>query len=71
MLRKINVILIVGLSFLYIPTYGKEISKGQKSRSSSVEEIAEELVHLNASLESLTTSVSNLFPRSYHESSFQ
>ena len=71
MLRKINVILIIGLSFFYIPSYGKDISKNEKPLSSSVEEIAEELIHLNASLESLTISVSNLFPRSHHESSFQ
>ena len=70
MLKKINLILIIGLSFLYIPSYGKDISKNDKSRSSSVEEIVEELSHLNASLESLTTSVSNLLPRSQNESSF-
>ena len=77
MLRKINVILLIGLSFFYIPSYGKDILKDKESRSSKVEEIArveeiaEELIHLNASLESLTISVSNLFPRSHHESSFQ
>ena len=71
MLRKINVILLIGLSFFYIPSYGKDISKKKESRPSSVEEIAEELIHLNASLESLTISVSNLFPRRDHESSFQ
>ena len=71
MLGKINLLLIVGLSFFYIPSYSKDISTDQGSQSSSVEEVAEELIHLNANLESLTTSVSNLFPRSYHESSFQ
>ena len=36
-----------------------------------MEEIAEEMVHLNASLESLTTTVSNLFPRRRLESNLR
>jgi len=68
MLRKLNALLIVGISFFYFPAHSKDISKGQEFRSSSMEEIAEEMVHLNASLESLTTTVSNLFPRKRLES---
>ena len=68
MLRKLNALLIVAISFFYFPAHSKDISKGQEFRSSSMEEIAEEIVHLNASLESLTTTVSNLFPRKRLES---
>ena len=63
MLRKLNALLIVGISLFYFPAHSKDISKGQEFRSSSMEEIAEEMVHLNANLEALTTTVSNLFPR--------
>ena len=63
MLRKVNALLIVGISFFYFSAHSKDISKGQEFRSSSMEEIAEEMVHLNANLESLSTTVSNLFPR--------
>ncbi|WP_269604628.1 hypothetical protein [Prochlorococcus marinus] len=52
----------------YFPAHSKDISKGQEFRSSSMEEIAEGMVNLNASLESLTTTVSNLFPRRQLES---
>ena len=69
MLRKLNVILILGLSLFYFPSHSKEISKDQQSRSSSVEEIAEEMIDLNTNLNSLTTTVSNLFPSSHLESS--
>ena len=68
MLRKLNALLIVGISFFYFPAHSKDILKKQEFRSSSMEEIAEEMVHLNASLESLTTTVSNLFPRKRLES---
>ena len=68
MLKKINVLLIIGLSLFYFPSYAKEISKGQEYRSSSVEEIAVEMMHLNANLDLLTTTVSNLFPKSRPES---
>ena len=64
MLKNLNVLLIVGLSFFYFPSHSKEIHKDQESIASSVEEIAEEMINLNESLDSLTTTVSNLFPRS-------
>ena len=64
MLKNLNVLLIVGLSFFYFPSHSKETHKDQESISSSIEEIAEEMINLNESLESLTTTVSNLFPRS-------
>ncbi len=70
MFKNLNVLLIVGLSFFNCPSYSKEIKNKQASISSSVEEIAEEMINLNASLDSLTTTVSNLFPRSRHESNF-
>ena len=63
MLRKLNVVLIAGISFFCLPAHSKDISKAQESPSSSMEEIVEEMIHLNASLDSLTTTVSNLFQR--------
>ena len=63
MLRKLNTLLIVGISFFFFPAHGKEIAKNQELRSSGIEEVAKEMVHLNANLKSLTTTVSNLFPR--------
>ena len=68
MLRKLNTLLIVGMSFFYFPAHSKDMSKNQELRSSNLEEIAEEMTHLNANLESLTTTVSNLFPRRRLES---
>ena len=69
MLKNLNVLLIVGLSFFYFPSHSKEIHKDQESIASSVEEIAEEMINLNESLDSLTTIVSNLFPRNHLGSS--
>ena len=69
MVRKLNVILIVGLSLFYSPSHSKEIYKDAESPSSSVKEIAEEMINLNASLNSLSTTVSNLFPKSRFKSS--
>ena len=68
MLRKLNALLIVGISFFYFPVHSKDISKNQEFRFSSMEEVVEEMVHLNANLKSLTTTVSNLFPRRRLES---
>ena len=67
--QRLNALLIVGISFFYFPVHSKDISKGQEFRSSSMEEIAEEMIHLNANLDSLSTTVSNLFPRSRFKSS--
>ena len=69
MLKKFKVLLIVGLSLLNFPSHSKEIHNGQQFTASSVEEIAKEMILLNASLDSLTTTVSNLFPRRGLESS--
>ena len=62
MIKKLNVLLIIGLSLFYYPLHGKEIYKDKGPLTSTVEEIAEEMIHLNTSLDSLTTTVSNLFP---------
>ena len=62
MLRKFNILLILGLSLVYSPSHSKEIYKEQGHLTSTAEEIAAEMIHLNASLDSLTTTVSNLFP---------
>tara|TARA_Y100001968_G_C19006720_1_gene548537 strand:+ start:321 stop:533 length:213 start_codon:yes stop_codon:yes gene_type:complete len=63
MLRKLNVVLIAGISLFCFPAHSKDISKAQEYPSSNIEEIVEEIIHLNASLDSLTTAISNLFPR--------
>ena len=68
MLRQLNAVLIVGISFLCFPAHSKDISKEQEYPSTIIEEIVEEMVHLNANLDSLTTTVSNLFPRKVLES---
>jgi len=62
MLIKSNVILIIVLTLIYSPSHTKEISKSQDYLSSSVEEIAEELIHLNSSLDLLSITISNLLP---------
>ena len=62
MLRKFHILLIIGLSFVYSPLHSKEISKNQESLSSSVQEIAEEMKHLNSNLELLSNTISNLLP---------
>ena len=63
MLKNLNALLIVGLSFFYFPSHSKEIHKEQESIASSVEEIEEEMINLNESLDSLTTTVSIQFSR--------
>ena len=61
-IRKLNALLIVALSFFYYPSYSEEISKEQEALASTVEEIAEEMIHLNSSLGSLSNTVSRLLP---------
>ena len=60
MLRKFNLILILGLTLFYPPLHTKEISKEQKYVSSNLEEIAEEMNNLNSNLNLLSTTISNL-----------
>ena len=60
MLMKINMLLIVGLSFFYSPLHSKDISKSQESLSYSAEEIAEEMKILNSNLKSISNTISNL-----------
>ena len=62
MLRNFNVILILGLSWSYLPSHAKEISNNQKYLSTNVEEIVEEMNHLNLSLDILSNTISNLLP---------
>ena len=63
MLRKLPLILILGFALFSSPSHTKEISKNQKNLSSSVEEIVEEMNHLNTSLDLLSNTISNLVPR--------
>ena len=62
MLRKYNLLLIVVLSLFNSTSHSNEISTNKEYVSSSLEEIAEEMIHFNASLDSLSTTVSNLVP---------
>ena len=64
MLRKLNILLIVGgLSLFYYPLHSKEILKKQEIPYSSMEDITEEMVHLNANLDLLSHTISNLVSR--------
>ena len=63
MLRKLNAVLIVGMSFFYFPAHSKDILKEHESSSSSMGAIVEEMIHLNANLDLLTNTVSNLMPK--------
>ncbi len=63
MIRKLNILIIVGLSIFYSPSNTKEIFKEQESLSSNIEEIAEEMINLNSSLDLLSLTISNLVPR--------
>ena len=60
MLRKLNIILIIGLSLLHSPLHTKEIYSNQESLSSSVEELAEEMKNLNSNLKILSNTITNL-----------
>ena len=60
MIKKLNIILIIGLSLFNSPLQTKEIYKNQEYISSNVEEIAEEMKILNTNLKLLSTTISNL-----------
>ena len=60
MFRKFHIVLILSLSFVLCPSYSKEIQKEQDTLSSKVEEIAEEMNHLNSGLDLLSITISNL-----------
>ncbi len=62
MLRNFNLILILGLSFFSLQSHATEITKNQEYLSSSVEKVAEEMNHLNLSLDILSNTISNLLP---------
>ena len=62
MVRKFNLILILGLSLFCDPSHSKEISKDLELLSSSIEEITEEMINLNSSLDLLSITISNLVP---------
>ena len=63
MLRKLNIILIIGLALFNSPLHTKEIYHNQESLSSSVEELAEEMKNLNSNLKLLSHKISNLLPK--------
>ena len=60
MFRKLNIILILGLSLLNSPLHTKEIYHNQESLSFTVEELAEEMKNLNTNLKLLSNTISNL-----------
>ena len=60
--KKINILLILGLSLLYNPLLSKEISKNKESVSSSIQGVAKEMKNLNSNLELLSNTISNLIP---------
>ena len=60
MLRKLNIILIIGLSLFYSPLHTKEIYPNQEYLNSSVEELAEEMKNLNSNLKLLSNTITNL-----------
>ena len=62
MLRRFNVIIILSLSLFYYPSQTKEISSRQEYSTSSIKEIALEMIHLNESLDLLSITISNLLP---------
>lgn len=60
MIKKFNILLILGLSFFFSPSNSKEIQDEKNQLSSKVEEIADELNNLNSSLDSLSITIYNL-----------
>ena len=60
MIRKFNIVLILGFLFFFSPSHSKEIQNEKNQLSSKVEEIAEELNNLNSSLDLLSITISNL-----------
>ena len=62
MLRKFNIILIIGLYFFNSPLQTKEINHNQESLSSNLEELKEEMKHLNSNLKILSNTITNLVP---------
>ncbi len=70
MFRNLKLLLMVGLSLWLPPSHSKELYKEQEFLSTSVEEIAKDMINLNANLDSLTNTISNLVPRRSIKSSF-
>ena len=62
MLRKFNIIIIVGVSLFHSPSHTKDIPKGQEYLPPSVEEITKEMIDLNSSLDLLSITIQNLVP---------
>ena len=62
MLRKFNILLIIGLFLFTSPLHTKEINHNHKSLSSNVEEFAEEMKNLNSNLKLLSNTISNIVP---------
>ena len=64
MLQNLKLFLLLGLSLTFSPLYSTELSKQKKHdfTSTSVEEIAEEMKHLNSNLKILSNTVANLMP---------
>jgi hypothetical protein len=60
MIRKFNIVLILGLSFFFSPSHSQEIQNEKTELSSKVEKIAEEMTNLNSNLDLLSITISNL-----------
>tara|TARA_Y100001968_G_scaffold110496_1_gene100000 strand:+ start:1721 stop:1912 length:192 start_codon:yes stop_codon:yes gene_type:complete len=58
MYKKLNLGLIIGLSFFCIPSNGKEIAKYQEDLSAGVEDVAEKMNSLNKNLSLLSVTLS-------------
>ena len=56
-------VFILGLFLLYPPLHAKEILKHQEYRSSRLEDLAEEMIKLNANLNSLSITLIKLLPK--------
>ena len=63
MLKKFNILLIIGLCLLNYPLHTKEINQNKESLSSNVEELAKEMKNLNSNLKLLSHKISNLVPK--------
>ena len=69
MLKRSNILIIIGLSLLSNPLQSKEISKEKEPISSKIPELAKEMENLNLNLELLSNTIYNLVPKNNLEKS--
>ena len=63
MIKNLSLIITIGLIVIYFPAYSKEITEYEKHLSYRVEEVIEEINHLNTRLNLLSITLVNLLSK--------